>query len=269
MAIKVKVRCTGPLHHGAFGDDAGNAALFRRERVVGIEGMPEVPVVSGNAVRGVLRRIVMRGLLDRCGITAEEMEPRDYQRLYAAVANGGHLDSSKGTAVDTDYIRALRTALPPVSLFGAAFYSWQLEGNLLSTFLWPHCTETYEAGLVEDAGDGRLAEELVTEVTHTRHIEREHHNPDVSGVTPMPTTIEALATNTILSGEFWFKRPDELEASVLAWGLERLRILGGKSGAGLGRLDVAHDGDPKPYDEWLESSAEDAGAALRELAATL
>jgi hypothetical protein len=54
--------CNAPLAHGSFGESAGNATLIRRMAIVSLPGMPRVPVVSGNALRGTLRRLIMREL---------------------------------------------------------------------------------------------------------------------------------------------------------------------------------------------------------------
>lgn len=254
--IRVTATCKAPLNHGAFGESAGNATLCRRMAIVSLPGMPRVPCVSGNALRGSLRRLVMRDLFARAGVSRETLPGAAWDRLYAALANGGHLEAAE-TRVIPEEIRALRELLPPLSVFGAALYSWLLPGHMEVGIMWPRCRETLEAGLVSDAGKGGSgvsAEDLVEELSHCRHVDREHQSPDVTGVTPMPTTIEVLSTGTVLEAVITFAgHATPEERGAVAHGLNLLRHLGGKSGSGLGAVDVAHDGDAAPYLAWLDS----------------
>ena len=65
----VTYRLLSPLHHGAFSTDTGNVGLVRRESVRLSTGeVVAVPCVSGGAIRGILRRLIMRELLDRLGL---------------------------------------------------------------------------------------------------------------------------------------------------------------------------------------------------------
>ena len=68
--ITATIHLRAPLAHGSFSDHgAGNATLLRREPVVSLPGAPRVPCVSGNALRGVLRREIMRGLFDVASVS--------------------------------------------------------------------------------------------------------------------------------------------------------------------------------------------------------
>lgn len=262
----VRFRCDSPLAHGSFGESAGNATLCRRMPLVALEGCPRVPVVSGNALRGVLRRIVMRDLLHRAGATRATY-PRAWDRLYAALANGGHLDGSE-TRVDPDRIRAIRESLPPLSVFGASLYSWMLPGHMSVGILWPRCAETIAAGVVQPGDESIGSEDLTSEESHCRHIDREHQDPEVSGVTPMPTTMETIGTGAVLESSITFAaHATEIERACIAWGLRRVQSLGGKSSVGLGRVSLmagpAED-DERPYLAWLESAP--LADAVREIA---
>lgn len=273
MSMQVTIECKAPLFHGAFGESAGNASLLRRMAVVSAPGHPRVPVVSGNALRGILRRIVMRDLLARCELDRASVEPGKWDRLYAAIANGGHLERAE-KRVDPDAIRALRDALPPLSVFGAALYSWLLAGHMSVGFLWLVCRESVEGGLIEDDGREdcrRGAEEMVEEVSLVRHVDREDQSPELSGVTPMPTTVEAIAAGSRLRSSIRFAaHASEVERSAVAYGLARLEqgSIGGKGGAGFGRVTVRVDGDADvaPYSAWLSEigHAREALLALAE-----
>lgn len=242
MKITVTIRAKAPLAHGAYSDlGAGNMTMLRREPVVGLPGAPLVPCLSGNALRGVLRRIVMRGLFAAAGISRHdwvaEGRAKQWDRLYAALANGGHLERPDAR-VDPDQIRALRADVPPLSVFGAALYRYMLPGRMRVGFCWPICDETVTAGLVGPRDVTVGAEDLVTETGLVRHVDREHQSPEASGVTPMPTTVECFATGTVLESTISTDGATDVEAACIAWGLDRITTLGAKSAAGLGDVEI-------------------------------
>lgn len=257
--IHVTLKALSPIAHGAFGPSTGNALLFRRLPIVSLPGRPRVPAVSGNSLRGVIRRLVMRELLERAGVTKETP---GWDHLYAALANGGHLQGSEAS-IDPRMIAELRTNLPPLSIFGAALRTWMLEGRMDVGICWPRCMETFAAGLT---AEGELpAEELVDELSHVRHVDRNEQDPDTTRVTPMPTTMEVLSTGSVLESTIISRGPaTPIELGVVARGLDLLSTIGAKSSAGLGRVLVEHDGDATPYGEWLGSVTATTLEALAE-----
>lgn len=255
----LRLTAESPIHHGAFAEvDTGNAVTFRRTPIALPDGRHvPVPVVSGNSLRGTLRRLVMRELFDVTEIRAALADaPKAYERLYAALANGGHLEGSEAS-IDPKARAELRAALPPLGAFGAALYTYLLAGRFEAGFLWPVCRETAEAGVVSPStGSLAYAEDLVVEHTHVRHIDRDDH--DGSVVTPMPTTCEVLVTGTVLESHIVLRRCSPVEAACVAHGASLLTTIGAKASAGLGRVRVdIGDADPTPYRDWL---AGDVGA---------
>ncbi len=267
--MRVILKCMSPVSHGAFGESAGNAVPCRRLRIVNLPSRPRVPCLSGNSLRGQLRRIVMRDLLDRAGLSRDTLPGPKWDRLYAALANGGHLEGEGSSTTKPDQVRALRESLPPLSVFGAALYSWMLPGHMDVGWLYPRCRETFAAGLVSEGFDVP-AEDLVEEVSLCRHIDREEQDPEASGVTPMPTTMECLMPGTVLESVITFARhASAIEQAVIAYGLNRLRALGGKSGSGFGVVQIEGLGvDEQPYLDWLNATP-DLADRLRHLADTL
>jgi len=267
--MKIALKCLAPMAHGAFGESAGNATPIRRIKVVGVNGMPRVPVLSGNSVRAVMRRLVMRDLLiDRAGLGPGLLPGAQWDRLYACLANGGHLEGEGVATIKPEDVRALREEIPPLSVFGAALYSWMLPGHMTVGFAYPRCRETLAAGLVTEAPDV-AAEDLVDEVSLVRHIDREYQDPKVSGVTPMPTTVETMAIGTVLETTIRFARSaTDVERGVIAYAAGQITALGAKAGAGFGVVDVSGDMDEAPYLEWLQET-DDIQDRLRRLAAYL
>jgi len=262
-----------PLSHGAFdAGNIGNATPFRRYPIVSLPGRPEIPAVSGNSIRAKMRRIVMRDLFVRCGLSRASFGGREWDRLYAALANGGHIDGSDAAA-NPIARRDLRAALPPLSLFGAALYTYTLAGRMDVEIAWPVCVETVTAGLVDPVEEMSLlpAEDLIAETSMTRHVDRDEHDPVVSGVTPMPTTIEALSTGVRLVGRVRFHpEATSVERAIVPWALDQIQTLGGKGGAGHGSIRIAYDGgQPSVYADWLDEHTDQARQALIALAGVL
>lgn len=265
----VVITCQAPLHHGAFGADTGNAVPLRRMPITTSPQRAGVPVLSGNALRGGMRRRIMRELFAACGLSRESpsLGGKLWDKLYAALANGGHLTGSE-TRTNPDARRALREAVPALSVFGAALYSYMLPGKVSVGWCWPASQEAHAAGLTPFAHCE--AEDAVTEISLTRHVDRELQDPAASGVTPMPVTIEALQTGTTLHCEIVaLTEMTPIEIGVVGHALDLLDHIGGKTGVGFGRINCSHSIDPAPYLAWIADpdAVRTAREALLQLAA--
>lgn len=263
IRINYTITCLSPCHHGDFGD-TGNVRTFRREPIILPNGeIVRVPVVSGNAIRGKIRRIVMREMLQVCGIDRTTMPARQWDRLYGALVNGGTLDGSE-SRVDPDAVRELRRALPSLSILGAALYSHMMPGRSRVGFARLACRETAESGHAPDMGALPPADDLVTDWSQARLPDATEQDVAASGVGPMPTTVEVVITGSRFIGRIDCGS-DRLEASVMARGLSLMEAIGGKSGGGLGEVTVEHDGDGALWLTWLTENKE----SLRETLVTL
>lgn len=259
----VTLTAMSPIHHGSFAA-SGNAALLRRLPLVSLEGMPRIPAISGNSLRGIARRQTFRELFERAGLSREAFGDGGevmWDRLYAALANGGHLDGSE-RVVNPSEMRQLREDLPPLSVFGAALYSFMLAGHSEVGMGWLVCQESIAAGVVRDPGAAApMAEEMVEDHSQARHIDREQHDPDLSGVTPMPTTMEVIGTGARLESLVTFARhATREERGALLWGISQIQVIGGKGTAGLGRVAVVIEGpeveaDIAAYRAWIDGAA--------------
>lgn len=254
--INLTVTAKSPIVHGDFGPKIGNAIAFRRQE---IRGVP-TPVISGNALCGVIRRLIWRHVFEAQGLNRETMEARQWDRLYGALANGGHLEKAE-VATDPDRQRELRQLLPPHSALGAALFSFMMAGNASFPNLVP---------ITDD--DPEL---LIEEVGLARHVDRGEQDPKNSGVTPMPVEIETLKVGTVLTGQgggiLWLAKPHtEAEVGCVVWALDRLSHIGGKGHVGFGRISVEHDG-PAEAREAFETWVADPSVAdvLRSLAESL
>lgn len=269
------IHLRAPLTHGDPGlSGMGNMSLIRRAKIGNLPGLPEVPQVSGNALRGKLRRMLMRDTLDFCGLTRALFEEggkaREWDRLYGALVNGGAL-KGKETRLKPEEARELREAIPPLSILGAAIWTTMLSGRLSVGPAWPVCAETVQAGLCE--GDALAqAWDLVEEASLVRHIDHDQMDasPEGADMTPMPYTFETLSAGVTLQSHIGeLARLNDIEWGCVAHGLDLIDHLGGKGASGYGRVVIEHDGDAQPWLQWREANKERLTAALVGLAERL
>jgi len=278
--FQVEYLATSPIHHGEFSDiDTGNISPVRKLKVITRSGDKfSIPVISGNSIRGIMRRIVFGHLLEKFSVRATLLEAGEsdaWELLYAALMNGGNLKGPQSN-IDPKAYRAMRKAFPPLSLFGSALFDHQLAGRMEVGYVFPVCAESHAAKLVsiplEDEAGLLPSSDLIDEIGLVRHTD-EKTNGEVTGVTPMPMTIEVINAGTRLQQRIVVKTEDEIAVSIIVWALKRITVLGGKSNSGHGQVEVEIIGldelglSEAPYLEWIE--VQDVGQILVDLALSL
>ncbi|MCB9172316.1 MAG: hypothetical protein H6637_05270 [Ardenticatenales bacterium] len=126
------------LSHG--GESRGTTQMLRREKVVQADGaIEELPVLSGNSIRGRLRDVGMAHMLrllgygdDGAGVSLA---------AYYFLMSGGSLGKG-GSALNIDEARRWRELIPLVSLFGGAMGNQIMPGKLKVEKGLPICAET-------------------------------------------------------------------------------------------------------------------------------
>lgn len=116
------VTATSSLAHG--GESRGTITLLRREAVVQPDGERVwLPVVSGNAVKGRLRRLGEELLRDVLAYEGELTLP-----AAAFLTSGGAMTKTGREPLTGDRLRRLRELVPHVGVFGGATGSRMLDG---------------------------------------------------------------------------------------------------------------------------------------------
>lgn len=136
---------TSIAHNG--GQSFGVESKLRRERFVQADGriVEEVPVLSGNGLRGMLRD---RGMWHMCralgyGVDEEAGRVRGLSlSAFYFLFSGGALGEGGGDGIDVDYARRLRESIPLISIFGGAVGNQILPGKLKVGKAIPVCAET-------------------------------------------------------------------------------------------------------------------------------
>lgn len=204
--------------HG--GDRAGTVTYLRREQIVQPDGSVEdVPVLSGNALRGILRDHSAEMLWMQLG------QPELAMPVFHALWSGGSLaKAGSGKALDPVRLAQLRRLVPHVAIFGAAGGGRIIEGKLRVGKLVPLVTET--AHIVPD----RLASHCMS--TYEDRVQLEHYTRTDDGrkatwrelgAAPQPAALTTCATGALITadpatGEV---EPDE-ETTQMRYGVETL-----------------------------------------------
>ncbi|MCX7880851.1 MAG: RAMP superfamily CRISPR-associated protein [Ignavibacteria bacterium] len=133
------------ISHGG-GEINSTVSQLRREKIVQPDGnIEEVPVISGNSVRGVLRDLGMYHMLQSLGYGTPD-EKGIIQGLplpaFYFLFSGGSLTSSGDVGIDIEYFRRLRQLIPLISIFGGAIGNVIMPGKLKVGKLIPICKET-------------------------------------------------------------------------------------------------------------------------------
>lgn len=120
------------------GETHSITSMLRREKIVYNEQIEEIPIYSGNALRGILRDVFMADMLKRIGFGPNKGIPLD---IFFFLFSGGSLTKSSD-AINIEKARKLRKTIPLVSLFGGSAGDIILPGKMDIGKLYPICEET-------------------------------------------------------------------------------------------------------------------------------
>lgn len=135
---------TSIIHNG--GEQNGISSMLRREKFVQPDGSVEkVPVISGNAIRGILRDVGMYDMLQKVGYGVDE-ETGEVTGLplsaFYFLFSGGALSSTGETGINVEKFRKMKELVPLIGLFGGAIGNAIMPGKLKIGKLIPICKET-------------------------------------------------------------------------------------------------------------------------------
>jgi hypothetical protein len=273
--INVKMKLLSPLSH--FGDERmGTMQLMRKHKFFYNGEFIDAPVFSGNAFRGILRRITMEDFLSRIDIKVKDVTEKTYKfylnedesneegiskKLYYSLFVGGALTS--GTRFEEIGERQKMSVFcPPLAIFGTALGDRIPQGKLSSDVFKPVCKELAEYTGMES---NISFYEMLEEVFYTRkddlksvnaNIKAEEKADKKENATQMKYEMECLATGTELVGELILENYSDIELACLQNSLNifsELGIIGGKSATGHGKVkvEVEQFSDSKLYLDYM------------------
>jgi len=266
------------------GDTHGINAKLRREKVVQTDGsVEEIPVISGNALRGILRdrgmfhmlKVLGYGIDDQTGAVQGLSLPAFY-----FLFSGGTLTKVTGRGLDIDEARRWRDLMPLVALFGGAMGNQIMPGKAKIGKAIPICRETAHLLPERFIDEGRMGSiwELCQEEAYTRRDDEKNEklraliapevrallemdaakkrekrgtSEDIAGPTgqkqQMRYFVETLAAGTKLFWDISLDDVTDVEFEAFAVTLAefgRFPYIGGKSGVGHGKVQIH-------FDKWI------------------
>lgn len=266
-------------HNG--GESSGIESRLRRERFVQPDGsVEEVPVISGNGLRGLFRDISALHMCRALGYG----EPDDTGRprglslpaYYFLFSGGSLVKGGGGTAgIDVDQARELRKTIPMVGIFGGALGNSIMPGKLIVDKAIPICTETIHLLPAEynDETVGSIWDYTQKEFYTRKDDEKNEHMRDLidphvralieaearskRNAASLPVVVEATGQSqqmmyyveTLAAGTrfYWsisLRDPTPVEFDALVTTLvefSKKPYIGAKSNVGLGKVSIQFD----------------------------
>lgn len=267
--IEGTVTALTPIFHG--GDEKTGSTPVLRTIMVYVDGIGEVPIpyLSGNGIRGKLRRLAIKDFLDML-----EYEITN-TKLHHALFSGGVLESTSDTTgvIDLAFRKKVRELMPPVAIFGCALGNQMIQGNLIVEHMWPICEE-YKPYLPEEYQKDPRAERPIRTFTDQSFITRrddlrEEREEDEQAV-QMKVDYECFVPGTKFYHRFVLQLPDQLQLSCFGRILdlfEAMPYIGGRSSSGDGKvmLNYKNKPDASLYLEFVQEKKDDIVKLLKEL----
>ncbi|HLA87214.1 MAG TPA: hypothetical protein VJL10_04275 [Anaerolineales bacterium] len=266
------------------GDSHGVNSKLRREKVIQPNGsVEEIPIISGNALRGILRDRGMLHMLKLLGYGVNdetgEVKGLSLSAFYFLFSGGALTKDLGNRGLDVDEARRWRGLIPLVAVFGGAMGNQIMPGKAKIGKAIPICTETAHIIPERYLGGVDSVWELCQEEAYTRRDDEKNDNlrqlitPEVRGLLEMDASakrakagtkddvegetgqkqqmryyVETLAAGSRLYWEISLDDVTDLEREAFFVTLaefSRFPYIGGKSSVGHGKVSIK-------FDNWIE-----------------
>lgn len=259
-----------PIFHGG-NEKTGSVSLLNRIRFLTEDGTQDIPVISGNAIRGMLRRELFADFLRRVGYEID-VSQKGGQRLYHALFTGGVLETIEEKSsgiIDIGLKKQIVRLMPPARLLGFSIGNQIIEGKLKVGMALPICNELSDY-LPDNIHPKVSIYDMLSSAFQTRRDDLRNEREENEQAVQMLIEHEVFIPGTVFYHEFRLEDPDEIDMSCLARMIELWKqkpVIGGKSSIGFGELKVNYDieASPEKYLEFLRENKEEIYALLKEL----
>ncbi len=251
-----------PISHGSDEDFGMEQRLRTIEMTVRENGdlyHEDIPVISGNSLRGQLRDLLAEDFLDAISPEDDPIELGD--SLSNAFWAGGSLERTSGPGkLNRRMLNGIREHIPPLSLLGTALSDQMLEGRLNMGMLTPIASET-------ESYTGRESDhsvfEFVDETFYTRMDDRVGGRQEDEDAQQMKYTVQILTPGTRFDHWMALEGASEIERACLGRAFDLFAEsphVGGQKAVGHGRVDFNYEDelpDAGPYLDFLHDNREE------------
>ena len=240
---------TSICHNG--GEKNGTIVQLRREKFVQPKGnVVEIPIISGNSIRGKLRDLAAIDILTKNDGVKVQVDADSFNLLFS----GGSLESVGEKQLDIEKVRQMRKDLPMISVLGCSVGNVIVPGKVDIGKLIPICKETLHLIPEKFHGDAEIKTiweycqvEMNTRKDDTKDenkrefIKQEYLTEDLRGG-QMMYHIETLVAGTRFYWKVCLRDTTDIETgaflSILqSWATQSSQV-GGNGRVGHGRLKV-------------------------------
>ena len=226
------------IHQG--NDKTGNTVLLNRQKFLVDGKATMIPYVSGNAVRGQLRRRVMEDMLNMLDYRLDVSNSGE-RRLYHSLFTGGLLEDVKDdkySNINLAFKRQIYELVPMMRLFGFSYGNQMIESIMKVSQMLPICKELND--YLPHQSDTSFYEYL-SQMFQTRRDDIKSERAEGENPTQMLVDYEVFIPGTKFYHKFALEDPTDLDMSTFAhllhlWGT--YPTIGGKSSIGLGQLKL-------------------------------
>lgn len=238
--IRIIYTMTAPVSH--IGETSSTGAYF--QTVLTANG--RLPIITGNAMRGILRDCAAMYLLDRVGCKVDK-------EVFNILFSGGNINGTMKN--DVAKAKAVRSTFPIISLFGGGLGDMIMQGKLITGNLYPLCVETEEMLGIQSGGISwhNLIDEIeMTRMDDTKDDTLEKYIKDVTAEskakasTQMRFSVQYMAVGTVFVQDIILADCSETEEGVFYSALAKWfekPILGGMGAKGFGTFSAQSDDD--------------------------
>ena len=195
-----------------------------------------VPIISGNSVRGIMRRLIMRDFVELIGL---EKEKRGIPKtLYHQMFTGGNITESSSDE-DIANREKILNLCPPLAVLGSAIGNQTITGKAKIEGLTPQCLECSTGNKTYWEFMGR---QFATRLDSSKYENEISIEGEQEATSQMKYEYEVFIPGTRFNGQVVCLSKEPLVVSTF-WRMLKLwkeaGYVGGLGRVGLGRLDIS------------------------------
>lgn len=263
-----------PISHGSDEDFGMEQRLRTIEMAVREDDdlyHEDIPVISGNSLRGQLRDLLAEDFLEAISTDEDPVEVGD--TLSNVFWSGGSLERTAGPGkVNRRMLHDIREYIPSLSLLGTAISDQMVESRLNMGMLTPIASET-------ESFTGRESEnsvfEFVDETFYTRMDDRVGGRQGDEDAQQMKYTVQILTPGTRFEHWMALEGATDVERACLGRAMDLFAEsphVGGQKSVGHGKVSFDYDEglpDAGPYLDYVEDNCDEIREFVNELDETL
>ena len=239
MKIRIKYKAIAPISH--IGETSSTGSYFQTVKTS--DG--NLPIITANSVRGILRDNAAKYLLSHLGIKVSK-------EIFNILFSGGNINGTMKN--DVGKAKAIREHFPMISLFGGGLGDMIMSGKMAVCNLYPLTVETYE-NLGEEFTETSW-KNLIGEMDFTRsddgkddilasYMTNPEEEKQAKASTQMRYTVQYMAKDSeFIQDIYLFDTVTDVEKGALISAFAewfKLPKLGGMANKGFGFFDADTD----------------------------